>query len=115
MNPGVIGVFIPIIFIIVVGLIFVTYFYFRSREKQLLIEKGLDAAAIKQYFETKKDPYILTKIGIISFGFGLGLGLGLILQDYTDKDYWVPFTLFTLTGLGFVAANVVSKKLQSNK
>ncbi len=115
MNPGVIGVFIPIIFIIVVGLIFVTYFYFRSREKQLLIEKGLDAAAIKEFFNNKKDPNLLMKIGIISVGFGLGLGIGLILQDYTDKEYWVPFTLFTFTGLGFIAANIISKKLQANK
>ena len=96
-------------------MIFVTYFYFHSREKQLLIEKGLDANAVKEYFEGKKDPYILMKIGIIAIGFGVGLGLGLILQDYTDKDYWVPFSLFTLTGVGFVVANLISKKLNANK
>ena len=115
MNQGVIAVFIPIISVLVIGMIFVTYFYFHSREKQLLIEKGLDANAVKEYFEGKKDPYILMKIGIIVIGFGVGLGLGLILQDYTDKDYWVPFSLFTLTGVGFVVANLISKKLNANK
>lgn len=115
MNPGVIAVFIPIISVLVIGMIFVTYFYFHSREKQLLIEKGLDANAVKEYFESKKDPYILMKIGIIAIGFGLGLGLGLILQDFTGKDYWVPFSLFTLTGVGFVVANLISKKLHANK
>ncbi|MCL5029825.1 MAG: hypothetical protein M1480_12505 [Bacteroidetes bacterium] len=115
MNQGVIAVFIPIISVLVIGMIFVTYFYFHSREKQLLIEKGLDANAVKEYFEGKKDPYILMKIGIIAIGFGVGLGLGLILQDYTDKDYWVPFSLFTLTGVGFVVANLISKKLNANK
>ncbi len=65
MATEVIGVFIPIIFILVVGLILVTFFYFRSREKQMLIEKGLDAQSIKEFFENKRDPYRLIKIGIV--------------------------------------------------
>ncbi len=113
MDPGVIAVFIPIISVLVTGLVFVAVIYFHSREKQLLIEKGLDAESIKQFFEGKKDPYILLKIGIIAVGFGIGLGLGLVLNDYSGKDYWVPLTLFTITGVGFVAANIVAAKLNS--
>ncbi len=106
----VIAVFIPIIFILVVGLILVTFFYFRSREKQMLIEKGLDAQSIKEFFQNKKDPYTLLKIGVIIVGFGLGLGLGLILKDIADKDYWIPFMLFVFTGGGFILANKYSVK-----
>ena len=51
---GTIAVFIPIIMLLVIGLIFVTYFYFKSRERQMLIEKGLSAEDIKQFFEQKK-------------------------------------------------------------
>jgi hypothetical protein len=112
MHPDIIAVFIPIIFLLVTGLILVTYFYLRSRERQMLIEKGLDAQSIKEFFEQKKDPTRLTKIGLIIFFFGLGLGLGLMLEDATSEDYWVPFTLFTITGLGFVVANLVSKKME---
>jgi len=114
MAIGVIAVFIPIITVLVIGLMFATYFYFRSRERQMLIEKGLDAESIKQFFESKKDPYRLLKIGTIVVAFGIGLGLGMVLQDSTGKDYWIPFLLFTITGLGFVIANVIAKKLEKS-
>jgi len=113
MDAGVIGVFVPIIFFIVIGLVIVVSVYFRSRERQMLIEKGLDAQSIKEFFENKKDPYVLMKIGIITLSFGIGLGIGLMLQDYNGKDYWVPFMLFVFTGLGFISANFIVKKLES--
>ena len=114
MAQNVIAVFIPIIFILVVGLILVTFFYFRSRERQMLIDKGLDAKSIKEFFESKKDPYRLIKIGIVVLGFGIGLGLGMMLEDSTDKNYWIPFLLFVGTGLGFVLANKYSVKHYEN-
>lgn len=112
MAEGIIAVFIPIVFFLVTGLILVTFFYFRSKERQQLIEKGMEAQAIKELYAGKKDPYVLLKFGIIIFTFGLGLGIGLILQDATMQDYYVPLFLFTLTGLGFVIANIVSRKLE---
>ena len=81
----------------------------------MLIEKGLDAQSMKEFFEHKRDPYILMKIGIIAVGFGIGLGLGMMLEDFYDKEYWVPFMLFAFTGLGFIAANIIAKKLESKK
>ncbi len=113
MDARVVGVFVPIIFFLVIGLIMVVGIYFRSREKQMLIEKGLDAQSMKEFFEHKRDPYVLMKIGVIAFFFGVGLGIGMMLNEYTDQDYWIPFLLFTLTGLGFVVANVVAKKLDA--
>jgi purine-cytosine permease-like protein len=112
---NIIAVFIPIVFILVTGIIIATYFYFRSRERQILIDKGLSAEDIKQFFESKKDPFRLFKIGIICVAFGIGLGLGLMLQEYTTNDFWIPFLLFTFTGIGFIAANLISNKLEKNK
>jgi Na+/melibiose symporter-like transporter len=115
MNENVVAVFIPIVFFLVSGLIAVVYFYLRSRERQMLIEKNLDAATIKEFFETKRnsDPFRLLKFGIICFFFGLGLGIGLILEDTTDRGYWIPLLLFTVTGIGFAVANLVSHKLSN--
>jgi len=110
----VIGVFIPIVMFLVIGLILVTYFYLRSRERQMLIDKGLDAQSIKEYFEQKKNPYFLLKFGIIAVAFGLGLGIGMMLEDLTLKEYWIPFALFTMTGIGFIIANLVSRKLEGS-
>ena len=113
MQEEVVAVFIPIVMFLVLGLIIVTFIYYRSRERQMLIEKGLSAEEIKQFFQQKKDPFILLKIGMICIFFGLGLGFGLMLEDNTSKEYWVPLMLFVVTGIGFVIANLSSKKLAS--
>ena len=59
----VVAVFIPIVSTIVIGLAFVTWIYFRSREKQMIIERGLDTELVKALFEKKKSPYAMLKIG----------------------------------------------------
>ena len=115
MASEVIAVFIPIVMTLVAGLVLVTYFYLRSRERQMLIDKGLSAESIKEFFESKKDPYRMLKIGVITVAFGLSLGLGLWLEDVTTKDYWTPFSIFTVTGLGFVVANILANKYAAKK
>jgi purine-cytosine permease-like protein len=112
MEENVVAVFIPIVGTLVIGIILVSYFFFRSRERQMLIEKGMDAQSIKEFFEGRKDPFRMLKIGIVTIGFGLGLGIGIMLNDSTHQDHWVPLFLFTITGVGFVAANIVSRKLE---
>lgn len=113
--PEVLAVSIPIIAIIATALVLITAFYYKSREKQLLIEKGLNPEQIKEFFESKKDPNGLLKFGIIIVAFGLGLGLGIMMKDATSKDYWVPLLLFTFTGLGFIASGLVSRKLDKKR
>jgi len=115
MREEVVAVFIPIIMTLVVGSVFIIYFYLKSKEKQMLIEKGLSAEEIKKFFEEKRDGLWLMKIGIISIFFGLGLGIGMMLQDATTKEYWIPFSLFVGTGIGFVVANVLSDKMKNNR
>ena len=115
MQEDVVAVFIPIIMTLVVGAVLIVYFYLKSKEKQMLIEKGLSAEEIKKFFEEKRDGLWLMKIGIISIFFGLGLGIGMMLQDATTKEYWIPFSLFVGTGIGFVIANVLSDKMKKQK
>ena len=110
---GVIAVFIPIIMVVVVGLVFVTYFYYRSRERQMLIEKGLSGEEIKQFFDKKRDYFILFKIGIIAIFFGIGLGLGMISgTDEATREMYMPASIFIFTGIGFVVANLVGNKMR---
>jgi hypothetical protein len=110
--PAVIATFIPIVFFLTIGLIWITVIYFRSREKQMLIEKGLSTEEIKLFFEEKKrsNPFLLAQIGTISIFFGFGLGIGLYLEDITTKEYWIPFCLFAFTGLGFIVANIIGRR-----
>lgn len=110
---GTIAVFIPIIMLLVIGLIFVTFFYYRSREKQMLIEKGLSADDIKQFFQKQKDYFMLTKVGIICIFFGIGLGLGFLSEpDEATRGPWMSTSIFVFTGMGFVAANLIGNKLR---
>ncbi len=112
MGPDIIAVTIPIVAIVATALILITAFYYKSREKQLLIEKGLSADQIREFFESKKDPNRLLKIGIIIFAFGLGLGLGIMMEDFTSKEFWIPLLLFTFTGLGFIVSGLLVRKYE---
>lgn len=112
MREEVVAVFIPIILFLVVGVILIVYFFLKSKEKQMLIEKGLSSEEIKKFFEQKRDGLTLMKIGIISIFFGLGLGFGMMLEDATSKEYWIPFLLFVATGIGFVTANALTDKMK---
>jgi uncharacterized protein YneF (UPF0154 family) len=106
---AVIAVFIPIVMFLVIGIIIVTFIYFRSKERQMLIDKGLSTEDIKLFFEQKRDPYVLLKIGIISIFFGLGLGLGMLSGN---EEVWLPMSIFIFTGGGFVVANILGNKLR---
>ena len=108
---GVVAVFIPIIMLLVIGLVIVTYVFYRSRERQLLIEKGLTAEEIKQFFEKRKDYFVLLKIGIIAIFFGVGFGLGLQSGDEATREIWVAPSIFVFTGIGFVIANILGNKI----
>lgn len=111
---GVIAVFIPIIMFLIIGLVTVTYIYYKSREKQLLIEKGLSAEDIKKFFESKRDPFLLLKIGTISIFFGIGLGIGMMSGPVETREVVTPTSIFVFSGLGFVIANLVGNKLRRN-
>jgi len=114
MAVEVIGVFIPIIFIIVTGLVIVSVVYLHSKEKQMLIDKGFSADQIREFFseraKEKTDSFIMMQIGIVAIFLGLGIGFGSMFEDWTGKDYWTVLFIFTLTGLGFIIANLASRK-----
>jgi len=112
---GVIAVSIPIIITLVVGIIVLTGIYFGSKEKQMLIEKGLSPAEIKEFLQKKKDKNLLLKIGLITTFFGLGLGFGMFLEDATSKEFYVPLSIFVLTGIGFMLANKYGNKKEADE
>lgn len=117
MAPVYIGAFIPIILFLVTGVILVTLIYYKSREKQMMIEKGLSPEEMSKFLERKGrlSPYTMLKIGIVTIFFGLGLGFGMMVEEYSGADYAVPLFLFTLTGLGFVISFFVVEKLEKQK
>ncbi|MGK9476493.1 DUF6249 domain-containing protein [Melioribacter sp. OK-6-Me] len=109
---GTIALFIPIITVIVTGLVIIMYFYFRSREKQLMIEKGLSYEQMIELMRYQKHGYGLLKAGIILIFFGIGLGSGMLSENATNTKEWIPFMIFVMTGLGFVVAYIIGRKYE---
>ncbi|MCW8809689.1 MAG: hypothetical protein OQJ93_14035 [Ignavibacteriaceae bacterium] len=107
-----IAVFIPIVMFLIIGLIAVTLIFYRSKERQMLIDKGLSAEDMKKFFEQKRDPFWLMKVGIICIFFGIGLGIGLMSGGDETQEVVTPTSIFIFTGLGFVIANVYGNKLK---
>lgn len=129
--PEVIAVFIPIIFFIVVGLVITLAIYFKSREKQMMIEKGLSTEQMFELLHTRekerKNGYFLLKGGIIMvFLITLGI-IGNIIDrvyffgyrtwedgtKYWDSEpvYTVWFTFLGL-GIGAIVAHFVARKVE---
>ena len=108
----VVAVFIPIVMFLIIGLIAVTFIYYRSRERQMLIDKGLSTEDIKKFFEQRRDPFWLMKVGIICIFFGIGLGVGLMSGSQDTRELVTPTSIFIFTGIGFVIANIYGNKLR---
>ena len=121
------GDIVGMIFFLVTGIVIVTYLYFRSKEKQLMIEKGLSYEQMVELLRTKRDPYIMLKLGIITLSVGIGLGLGFLFQyltryqvtyenhftEYQTVDEWMPFWIVTMAGLGLIASFWIARKLKN--
>ncbi|MBK8945303.1 MAG: hypothetical protein IPM32_08550 [Ignavibacteriae bacterium] len=101
-----------ILVVLIIGLVIVTYYYFRSKERQMMIEKGLTPEQIAELFKSKKNPYVWLKLGIIIVGAGLGIGLGVMAEDAHLNHGLIPLSIITLTGVGFVAAFFISRKFE---
>lgn len=97
---------------LIVGLVIATYFYFRSRERQMMIEKGLTPEQINELFKSKRNPYNWLKIGVVVIGAGLGIGLGVMASNADMNEGLVPLSIITLTGLGFVGAFFIARKFE---
>lgn len=106
---AIMGPLTGILITLIIGLVVATYFYFRSRERQMMIEKGLAPEQIAELFKSKKNPYIWLKLGIITVGAGLGIGFGVMFEDAHMNEGLIPLSIITLTGLGFIAAFFVSR------
>lgn len=97
---------------LIVALVIASFFYFRSRERQMMIEKGLSPEQITELFKSKRNPYTWLKLGIIIVGAGLGIGLGVMAANADLNEGLIPLSIITLTGLGFVSAFFISRKFE---
>jgi len=120
------GDIVGMILFLVTGIVLVSFIFFRSKEKQLMIEKGLSHEQMIELLKSKRDPYNMLKLGIITVFVGLGLGIGFLFEyltryavtsgdhfvDYETNEQWMAFWIVLMTGLGFVSAFLITRKLK---
>ncbi len=107
------GDIVGMVFFLATGIVIVTYIYFRSKEKQMMIEKGLSYEQMVELLRTKRDPFLLLKLGVLTLFVGLGLGAGFLFSNWTGYEEWIPFCIVTMTGLGFVGGFLLTRKLKN--
>ncbi len=99
--------FIPIVFFFVTGAVILTWIFFRSKERQLMLERGLTPEQIFEFYKSKKiSGTIWLKLGILTVFFGIGLGVGFIFND----ERFIATSIFVFSGLGFVVAFFFGRK-----
>jgi hypothetical protein len=124
---GTIAVFIPIIFIVVIGLVVAIMLQLKSKEKQMMIEKGLSPEQMIELLKAKekdsKNGFYLLKGGIILIFLVFGGITGNMIDRaffssfedghfYHDDPVYGVWIAFLGLGIGAVVAHFVAKKLE---
>ena len=109
---AIMGPITGILITLIIGLVIATYVYFRSRERQMMIEKGLTAEQMAELFKSKRNPYTWLKLGIIIIGTGLGVGFGVLTENWGMNEGFIPLFVITFIGLGFVGAFFISRRFE---
>jgi len=94
------------------GIIIFWALHNRHKERMRLIEKGLTADEVKDYFKgfntrSGPNPYTSLRRGILFTMIGLGLFLGIILEEAGFTESLIPVMLLLFAGFGFLIYYVV--------
>lgn len=106
MDEGLTAIFI---LIVIFGFIFsIVYVNIRRRERQMMIEKGMDAS---NFFTKRQSSYSL-KFGLLFVGIAIGIILGNILHNYAYMDEESAYfsMIFLFGGLGLVIDYFLEKR-----
>lgn len=108
-------VLIPLTIFIATAAVLITWIYYRSKEKQMMIEKGMTPEQMIQFLNSRKkiSPQVLLKIGIIIICFSVGMAIGLLVDEYGGPQAFVPFPIIFSIGLGFIIAYYIGIKKDS--
>ena len=99
------------------GIIIFWYLYNRHNERMRLIEKGLSAEEVKQYFSGtngRRNPYSTLKWGLLLTFIGLGFFISYILTELTDmSDQITPAFILFFGGAAFITYFlIINRKLK---
>lgn len=103
------GAVVFIFLFIIVGVSFIIHTYLRSKERRMMIERGMNAEEIIALY---KKPKIRSdwfyRIGIVAVIFGIFLGIALSLESWTYNDVYIGPLVIIGLGIGFIAAHKIT-------
>ena len=99
--------FISVLLIIFMTGVFLTWFFMhkaKSKERMLMIEKGVDLSQLRQERKSNFNfPWL--KVGIVIASMGIGLVLGSLAHD----PVFIFGAIFLFGGIGMITANYLDK------
>jgi len=106
------GIFIPITFFIVIGI--VIYYYLRARheERMQIIDKGLQEEQLEYFLNAKKkssDPLVTIKYGLLLISIGLAIFLGTTAPHHRQEEFTFGF-IFLLPGISLLIYYVIASR-----
>ena len=109
--------FIPTLFI-VASAVLISWIYYRSKEKQMMIEKGMSYEKMVELLKAKRNSYTVLKIGIVLVASGIGIGIGsYIAENYPHQGLGgiAALIIIVFIGFGFIGAFFATKKYEIEK
>lgn len=102
---GVIAVFIPIVFLLATAGTITFYMYSRSKERALMIEKGIPLPEPKE--ENSKPRRTWLKLGILAIFVALGGVISNLIPNFLINDIYL---IVLFGGIGLVVGHLWEKK-----
>lgn len=107
---------IPIVMFIVTGAVIITFLFFRSREREMILAKDYTAEELMLLLNPgSKKKGVLVVLGILTASFGLGMLTGTIVKNLTGESDYIPFLMFIFVGIGLIASFYVREKLNKKE
>jgi hypothetical protein len=107
---------VPVALAVIFVFMNVVLSYFRSKERQMFIERGYTPEELKNYFvQHKGKNTMFLKTGIVFLFLGIGLGLGIHLEDTLHINGAEPLCIFVFVGTGTIVAHFLTEKLYGKK
>ena len=104
-----------IVFMFFMACVFFTWFFIhraRTKERLLLIEKGIDLSSLPKSGQFKANfnfPWLKIGIMITSISVGMLLSVILLLNNVTNLDILHPTLMFAFGGIGMILAHYIDK------
>jgi hypothetical protein len=107
---------IPIVMFIVTGAVIITFLFFRSREREMILAKDYTAEELILLLNPgSKKKGVLVVLGILTASFGLGMLIGTMVHNATGENDYIPFIMFIFVGIGLITSFYVREKLNKKE